>query len=54
VATEAGFASARDFSRVFSARKGCSPRDWRRKLQPPYVEPAAAGKEGGDVLQNAG
>ncbi len=46
VATEAGFASARDFSRVFSARKGCSPRDWRRKLQPPYVEPAASRQRG--------
>jgi len=40
VAAEAGFASARDFSRVFSARQGCSPRDWRRKLPPPYAEPA--------------
>jgi AraC family transcriptional regulator len=38
VAAEAGFASARDFSRVFSAQKGCSPSDWRRKVQPPYAE----------------
>jgi AraC family transcriptional regulator len=41
VAAEAGFASARDFSRVFSAHQGCSPSDWRRKLQPPYAEVAA-------------
>jgi AraC family transcriptional regulator len=34
IAAESGFASARDFSRVFSARKGCSPSDWRRKIQP--------------------
>jgi len=40
VAAEAGFTSARDFARVFSARKGCSPSEWRRKVQPPYVEPA--------------
>jgi AraC family transcriptional regulator len=39
VAAESGFTSARDFSRVFSARKGCSPSEWRRKVQPPYVEP---------------
>jgi AraC family transcriptional regulator len=38
VAAEAGFASARDFSRVFSASKGCSPGDWRRTVQPPYSE----------------
>jgi AraC family transcriptional regulator len=39
VAAEAGFASARDFSRVFSSRQGCSPSDWRRRMQPPYAEP---------------
>ena len=39
VAAESGFASARDFSRVFSAHQGCSPSDWRRKVQPPYAEP---------------
>jgi AraC-like DNA-binding protein len=44
VAAEAGFTSARDFSRVFSARKGCSPSEWRRKVQPPYVEPASKRK----------
>ena len=44
VAAEAGFTSARDFSRVFSAQKGCSPSDWRRKVQPPYVEPASERK----------
>jgi len=32
IASEAGFASARDFSRVFSARQGCSPSDWRRQV----------------------
>jgi len=42
VAAEAGFASARDFSRVFSAHQGCSPSDWRRKVQPPYVEAVAS------------
>ena len=43
VAAEAGFASARDFSRVFSAHQGCSPSDWRHKVQPPYGEhPAGA------------
>ena len=42
VASESGFASSRDFSRVFSAHKGCSPSDWRRKVQPPYVEPKRA------------
>jgi AraC family transcriptional regulator len=40
VAAEAGFASARDFSRVFSAHQGCSPSDWRRQVQPPYAEHA--------------
>jgi len=44
VAAEAGFASARDFSRVFSARKGCSPSDWRRRVQPRGVEAAPAGR----------
>ena len=38
VAAEAGFASARDFSRVFSSHKGCSPSDWRTRVQPPYKE----------------
>ena len=38
VAAEAGFASARDFSRVFSAHQGCSPSDWRRAVQRPHVE----------------
>jgi AraC family transcriptional regulator len=43
VAAEAGFASARDFSRVFSAHQGCSPSDWRRKTLPyPDSENAAA------------
>lgn len=40
VATEAGYASARDFSRVFRALKGCPPSEWRRRLQPPYAEVA--------------
>jgi AraC family transcriptional regulator len=39
VAAEAGFSSARDFTRVFNARQGCTPSDWRRKVQPPYTEP---------------
>lgn len=45
VAAEAGFASARDFSRVFSAHQGCTPSDWRWKVQPPYAEqsPSANG-----------
>jgi AraC family transcriptional regulator len=38
VASEAGYASARDFSRVFRALKGCPPSEWRRRLQPPYGE----------------
>jgi AraC-like DNA-binding protein len=38
VAAESGFASARDFSRVFSARKGCSPSDWRRRVRLPGDE----------------
>jgi AraC family transcriptional regulator len=33
VAAESGFASARDFSRVFSAHLGSSPSDWRRQAQ---------------------
>ena len=36
VAAESGFASARDFSRVFSAHLGCSPSDWRRRSQMPF------------------
>jgi AraC family transcriptional regulator len=47
VAAEAGFASARDFSRVFSAHQGCSPSDWRRKVQPPYQEIGAAANGNG-------
>jgi len=45
VAAESGFASARDFSRVFSARKGCSPSDWRRRVRP-------AGAESGETEKN--
>jgi AraC family transcriptional regulator len=42
VAAESGFASARDFSRVFSAHLGCSPSDWRRRSQEPIVPHAAS------------
>jgi AraC family transcriptional regulator len=45
VAAEAGFASARDFSRVFSARKGCSPSDWRRRVRPADMETGAVQKK---------
>jgi AraC family transcriptional regulator len=45
VAAEAGFASARDFSRVFSARKGCSPSDWRRRVRLPGDEAAEREKK---------
>jgi AraC-like DNA-binding protein len=50
VAAEAGFASARDFSRVFSARKGCSPSDWRRRVRPADADDAGKGSEG-DIVE---
>jgi AraC family transcriptional regulator len=56
IAAEAGFASARDFSRVFSARNGCSPSDWRRKMQPPHAEsaePGPDGKSGREIVGSA-
>jgi AraC family transcriptional regulator len=43
IAAESGFASSRDFARVFSSHQGCSPSDWRRTVQPPYAEPGQVG-----------
>ncbi len=55
VAAEAGFASARDFSRVFSARKGCSPSDWRRRVRPAASEGAEGErKAAGEIVEKAG
>ena len=54
IAAEAGFASARDFSRVFSARKGCSPSDWRRKIQPLGGELAQVSRRAEEIVESAG
>lgn len=54
VASEAGFASARDFSRVFSGHKGCSPSDWRRRMCPEEGESAGEGKSVDETVQSAG
>jgi AraC family transcriptional regulator len=52
VAAEAGFASARDFSRVFSTRKGCSPSDWRRRVRPATED--GGKKAEGEIVEKAG